>query len=89
MSIIMPNHTANQIERSIVIVTIIKDIRKIFRLVQKKVNGIKDRVTRVIRKYNQYKLLMPLMVIILKMKVMEIKTKHYQLNNILIKLHHI
>ena len=82
MSIIMPNHTTNQIERSIVIVTIIKDIRKIFRLVQKKVNGIKDRVTRVIRKYNQYKLLMPLMVIILKMKVMEIKTKHYQLNNI-------
>ena len=29
----MPNHTTNQIERSIVIVTIIKDIRKIFRLV--------------------------------------------------------
>ena len=42
----MPNHTKNQIERSIAKDNIIKDIRNLFRLEKEKHNGIKDEVLR-------------------------------------------
>ena len=38
---------------------------------------------------NRQRLVMPLIIILLNMKVMVIKTKGYQLKNILIKLDHI
>ena len=49
MSILMPNHTTNQIKRSLAEDDIIKDIRNPFRWEKKKDNGIEDRVLRNIR----------------------------------------
>ena len=47
MSILMPNHTTNQIKRNLAEDNIIKDIRKPFRWEKKKGNGIEDRVLNI------------------------------------------
>ena len=77
---------------------IIKDIRNLFRL-QKETKAIKDVILRDIKNLfehdeeeNYYKpaeLVFVGVTIILNMKVMVMEIKHYQLKNILTKLHYI
>ena len=64
----------------------------------KKDNSIKDKIIRDIRAlfesdeenyYKPVKIGNALMIIFMNIKLMEIKTKHYQLKNILMRLDHI
>ena len=71
----------------------IKDIRSLFRLKEEN-EAIKERVVRNIRNFFEYEEDYYKLIrlgnfwsnIILNMKVMNIEVKHYQLENILIKL---
>ena len=73
-----------------------KDIRNLFRL-KKEREAIKDKIVRDIRNlleheeedyYKPVRVINFWRTVIINMKVMVIKIKHYQLKNILIKLDH-
>ena len=98
MDIIIPSHTTNQIERNIAKDNIIKDIRNLFMLKKKKNNSIKDKLIREKRTlfepdeedyYEPIRIGNAFSSNYIEYEVMEIKTKHYQLKNILIRLDHI
>ena len=88
----------HQTERNIAEDNIIKDIRNLFRLEKKKEKSIKDKVLRYIRTllesneedyYKPVKIGNALMIIMLNIKIMEIKIKPFQLKNTLIRSGHI